>query len=576
MPFSVGESVGPYRILEQLGQGGMATVYKAYHAGLDRYVAIKALHPAFMEDPNFLARFQREARVVAKLEHSNIVPIYDYAEYQGRPYLVMKFIEGQTLKARLGQGNISRAEILRITEAVGAGLTYAHRSGILHRDVKPSNVLLTPDGQIYLADFGLARIAAAGESTLSSDMMVGTPQYISPEQAKGNRDLDEGTDIYSFGVLLYELVVGRVPFTADTPYSIIHDHIYSPLPLPRQVNPNVAEPLERVLLKALAKERADRYASVEDLVQAFKAALMAAAPVPAADATAHPVRQAKPHSPAAPLLKPVDRPAAAATVAAPAAAVRPAAAVPLVQGAKKRLPKKAWWFIVPAVMVTLCLCGFVGIRVLSGGERSAINQARIEVQQNPGDPWAHYDLSLALSDAGEIDEAMAEYDQALSLGGTDLAFYASVGEDMIDRGWWMQAVQAYMQLAEKNPSPMLPEETANLRESLYRIAPDPALYEIITRERIAAVMPKYAAIVEARHILHNGGQMRVVAAQELIGHVLNENPENPEALLMQAEIFLYNDNPPLARQTLEGLLGLPELPVWVMDEAEMMIESMEP
>ena len=270
MSFNVGENVGPYRIVEQLGQGGMATVYKAFHAALDRYVALKALHPAFGEDPNFQARFQREARLVAKLEHPHIVPVYDYAEHEGRPYLVMKFIEGDTLKPRLAKGPLSSAEIMAVVESVGSALAYAHKQGILHRDIKPSNVLIGVDGNIWLADFGLARIAQAAESTLSSDMIMGTPQYISPEQAMGEKKLDEGTDIYSFGVMLYEMVVGRVPFNADTPFAIIHDHIYSPLPMPRTINPKVPEPVERVLLKALAKDRPDRYRDVDTLVRAFK------------------------------------------------------------------------------------------------------------------------------------------------------------------------------------------------------------------------------------------------------------------------------------------------------------------
>src|SRR5512140_1060798 len=270
MSFNVGENVGPYRIVQQLGQGGMATVYKAFHAALERYVALKVLHPAFGQDSNFQARFQREARLVAKLEHPHIVPIYDYAEHEGRPYLVMKYIEGDTLKARLQKGPLTSAEILNVVESVGSALAYAHKQGILHRDIKPSNVLIGVDGILWLADFGLARIAQAAESTLSSDMIMGTPQYISPEQAMGDKKLDEGTDIYSFGVMLYELVVGQVPFNADTPFSIIHDHIYSPLPMPRAINPKVPEPVERVLLKALAKERSGRYADVDALVNAFK------------------------------------------------------------------------------------------------------------------------------------------------------------------------------------------------------------------------------------------------------------------------------------------------------------------
>lgn len=270
MSFNVGEMVGPYRVIEQLGQGGMATVYKAYHAALDRYVALKVLHPALLEDPSFPKRFQREARLVARLDHPNIVPIFDYAEHDGRPYLVMKFIEGETLKARLARGPLDSEEIAEVVDTVGAALAYAHEHSILHRDIKPSNVLLATNGQIYLADFGLARIAQNGESTLTSDMILGTPQYISPEQALGKKDLDEGTDIYSFGVMLYELIVGKVPFSADTPFSVIHDHIYTPLPMPQIINPNVSEAIERVLLKALAKERRDRFEDVPALVEAFK------------------------------------------------------------------------------------------------------------------------------------------------------------------------------------------------------------------------------------------------------------------------------------------------------------------
>jgi eukaryotic-like serine/threonine-protein kinase len=216
MSFKIGENVGPYQIIEQLGQGGMATVFKAYHASLDRYVALKVLHQAFNEDQAFTARFQREARVVAKLEHPNIVPVYDYAEHENRPYLVMKFIEGDTLKARFSKGVLTSKEIEQVVDSVGAALEYAHQQGILHRDIKPSNVLIATDGVMYLADFGLARIAQAGESTLSSDSIMGTPQYISPEQAMGKKDLDSGTDIYSFAVMLYEMVVGQVPFNADT------------------------------------------------------------------------------------------------------------------------------------------------------------------------------------------------------------------------------------------------------------------------------------------------------------------------------------------------------------------------
>ena len=303
MSFAIGEQVGPYQIMAQLGSGGMATVFKAYHAALDRYVAIKVLHPAFKQDPNFLSRFQREARIVARLEHPHIVPVFDFSEAGGQPYLVMRFIEGETLKARLATHDLSLDEVRRVIKPVSDALAYAHGQGVLHRDVKPSNILLTPEGGVYLADFGLARIAQAGESTLSQDSLLGTPQYISPEQAQGQADLDARTDIYSLGVVVYELLVGRVPYQADTPYAVIHDHIYAPLPLPRSIRPDFPEPIERVLLKALTKDRADRYAGVSEFYAAFDEAINhtqvnASSPVPVVAAVVNSIDPAIPIGPA--------------------------------------------------------------------------------------------------------------------------------------------------------------------------------------------------------------------------------------------------------------------------------------
>jgi hypothetical protein len=269
LPFAPGEAVGLYRVLEQLGQGGMATVFRARHTILDRDVALKVLHPAFLEDPNFLKRFQREARVVAALDHPNIVPIFEFSEHEGQPYLVMKFIEGETLKARLQRGPIPRALGLAVMTGLCRALTYAHDRGILHRDVKPSNILIAPGGLIYLTDFGLARIAAAGESTLSGETMIGTPQYISPEQARSVSDLDHRTDIYSAGIVLYEIVVGIVPFDADTPFSVIHDHLYTPPPRPSSLVHHVSPALEATILRALEKEREARYPSASELLRDF-------------------------------------------------------------------------------------------------------------------------------------------------------------------------------------------------------------------------------------------------------------------------------------------------------------------
>ncbi len=269
MKIKAGTQVGLYHIIEQLGQGGMATVFKAHHTVLKRDAALKFLHPAFLEDPEFARRFQHEASIIASLEHPNIVPVFDFAEYDGLPYLAMKFVRGVTLKAKLSVGPVSRKEAIRIMSAVGNGLAYAHEKGILHRDVKPSNILLGEDGGIFLADFGIARIAASAQSTLSSEMLIGTPQYISPEQARSEPDLDERTDIYSLGIVLYELLVGNVPFDADTPFSVIHDHLYTPPPTPSMEGTDISEDVDRIILKALAKKREERFASVESMLDAF-------------------------------------------------------------------------------------------------------------------------------------------------------------------------------------------------------------------------------------------------------------------------------------------------------------------
>jgi len=273
MLWRAGEKVGQYEIISELGRGGMATVYKAYHTQLDRHVAIKVMHQTFADDSTFLERFNREARIVASLEHPHIVPVYDYAEYNGMPYLVMKFVQGRSLKEILFKKPPTLEEIKRIMTAVGQAITYAHNKGVLHRDIKPSNIILDQDNVPYLADFGLARIVASGESTMSADVLLGTPNYMSPEQARGAKDIDHRSDIYSFGIVLYELVVGQVPFSAQTPLAVIQDHINTPLPRPSQINPEIPQQLEQVLRKALSKSPDKRYNSANDMVADFTRAV---------------------------------------------------------------------------------------------------------------------------------------------------------------------------------------------------------------------------------------------------------------------------------------------------------------
>lgn len=278
------ERIGQYEIVEQIGKGGMATVYKAYHERLDRHVAIKIMHTAFLTDENFLARFQREARIVAKLEHPNIVPIYDYAEKDNNPYLVMRLIEGMTLKQKAIKSGLTFDEVVVIMRQVADALDYAHGLGVLHRDMKPSNILIDADGKPYITDFGLARMAQVGESTISHDMMLGTPFYISPEQAQGVRDLSPATDIYSLAVILYELVTGSTPFVAESAYAIVHGHIYKQATPPSQINPDLDVRADRVFERALAKAPTERYPTAKALIDAFTEAV---AEPPKATVSAH-------------------------------------------------------------------------------------------------------------------------------------------------------------------------------------------------------------------------------------------------------------------------------------------------
>ncbi len=577
MPFIVGGNVGPYKITEQLGRGGMATVFKAYHAKLDRYVAIKALHPAFMEDPNFLARFQREAQVVARLEHTNIVPVYDYAEHEGRPYLVMKFVEGETLKARLVREGVTREQVLEITETVGAALAYAHQEGILHRDVKPSNVLLAEDGRIYLADFGLARIAQAGESTLSGDMMLGTPQYISPEQAMGVGELDEGTDIYSFGVMLYELIVGQVPFSADTPFSIIHDHIYTPLPLPRQINASIPETVERVLLKALAKERGDRFESVTALVAAFVQAYGDADEILPIDLAPPLVDDS------APTLLPTP-PEAVSTDSLPSAGV--VEAQPVSTEKKPWIKRLRWWqlTLMGAGVVFCCLLvmGVINERQKEAGLATATPAILIEelrrtpvaeagseldlalqgVRENPEDPYAYIDAAAAYYDSNQQRQANAALDQAVAFSQGEYEVYRKVGVILMEQQAWLDASRHYLEMLSLFPEGLDDEALENFHKAAYIASGTPVASDGIPIYAVADFDPAFERVLKARNVLYTG---TLDEAQAIITEVLNAYPDYPEAKLLQAEIFMQQGDVGTADEYASYLMARDDVPGWILD-----------
>jgi photosystem II stability/assembly factor-like uncharacterized protein len=274
MPDLIGKTIGQYRIVEQIGLGGMATVFKAYQPSMDRYVALKVLSTHLAQDTNFIKRFQQEAKIIAKLEHLHILPVYDHGEQEGYLYLVMRFIEAGTLKDRLKQGPLSLGEAHRVVQQVGSALEYAHQLGVIHRDMKPSNILIDPQGDCYLTDFGIAKMVE-GTLGLTGSGIVGTPHYMAPEQSRSHT-VDHRADIYAMGIVIYEMVTGQLPYDAETPFAVVMKHMTEPLPLPRTIRPDLPEAVERVILRALAKDPADRYQSMRDLVAAFDQAVQAA------------------------------------------------------------------------------------------------------------------------------------------------------------------------------------------------------------------------------------------------------------------------------------------------------------
>lgn len=277
-----GQMLGAYRILNQIGEGGMAAVYRAYHASMDRHVAVKVLPSEFAKSESFRARFQQEARLIANLEHPHILPVHDFGESDGIHYFVMRYLQAGTLASRIEAGPLTLAEIDRLFTQLADALGYAHQRGIVHRDLKPANVLIDSRGDAFLTDFGIAKLLEGTSKFTTTGAITGTPAYMSPEQAQGEK-LDQRSDIYSLGIVLYEMVTGRVPFDADTPLAVMLKHLSAPLPIPSTLKPDIHPEIERVLLKALAKKKEDRYATAEEFIADWKRAVNVAqnSPLPA-------------------------------------------------------------------------------------------------------------------------------------------------------------------------------------------------------------------------------------------------------------------------------------------------------
>jgi serine/threonine protein kinase/ligand-binding sensor domain-containing protein len=427
----IGRTLGSYQIVEQIGQGGMATVYMAYQPSMDRYVAIKILPSHFTEDESFLGRFTQEARTLARLEHPHILPVHDYGEQDGITYLAMRYVGAGTLKDLIAQeGAQELAEATRILAQMGSALDYAHSQGVVHRDVKPSNVLIDQQRNTFLTDFGIAKLVAESAQFTASGAIIGTPAYMSPEQGMGE-PADHRSDIYSLGVVLFELVTGRAPFEAETPLAVLLKHINDPLPPPRQINPDLPEQVQRVILKATAKAPDDRYQSAQDMIDALALAVTAeptdTIPPPSSDkaltAAILTNGAGEPAAPAAVITQPVAQDTA---YTSPAAVVEP----PELATSGPVQDRKPWFFLAGGALLVglLLIAGLVNFPNLSGGESTPSAAAREEalptsesqperipptdvpaqVQRTPG--WTNYRN-------GNFISTLARQENALWAGG---------------------------------------------------------------------------------------------------------------------------------------------------------------
>ncbi len=461
----IGTTLGRFEIISELGRGGMAVVYKARQADLDRIVAIKLLPPEMTHDTNYVARFRHEARSAARLEHPHIMPVYEVGETNGLHYIAMKYIQGRTLKDVVQEdGALSVRRAAEVLAQVGDALDYAHRQGIIHRDIKPSNVMITDEGWVYLTDFGLARGTDGATSGLTmAGTVMGTPEYMSPEQAQGLASVGPPTDIYALGVVLYELLTGTFPFHAETPMAMLAARLLqSPIP-PRDVRGDLPAAVEDVVMRSLARKPEARFASAAEMVTALRTAagiganpqaqppLTPVGGVPAIGETlvASPIQTppyVRPQMSAQPPQTYVAPPQAAPQRGDPALGL-PSLPAPGVSGAK---PKTGLFIGIGATVLVLVIA-IVGLFAYIGRPTPGPDTTPIS---GPTDSaltrlLQQADTSLA---NGDSDTAFEQYQQALGMSADNTAALSGIAIVDNMRADWQKAEQSATNLVNASRS----------------------------------------------------------------------------------------------------------------------------
>lgn len=392
------EKIGRYEVKSELGRGGMATVFEAYDPVFERMVAVKVLPREFLHDPAFRARFVREAKTIAALEHPAIVPVYDFGEDDGQPYLVLRLMPGGSLADRLRQGPLSIDETATILRRLGSALNHAHSQGIVHRDLKPGNILFDQYGDAFLSDFGIVHVASSTSAAplTATGSVVGTPTYMSPEQVYGDKALDGRSDIYALGVILFQMLTGDLPYNADTPARLMMKHVMDPVPEILSRRPDLPPAASEIITKAMAKKPDERYPTAGDLSEAL-AALTTRKSAPPAIADRPTEIEVEPPTqldvaPDADVTLPPAADDAVTPAATPAEAVK-----------KRAIPAWAWGAL--AALVLLCIGGVAASSwLLSQGLASLTGAATATI----GPSSSPAGVAVAEVDTEEPGEATAE------------------------------------------------------------------------------------------------------------------------------------------------------------------------